>query len=57
MAIQVQLLVQVQLSSYSSTLNFQVQDQVADDVKVIYSNSRNSQNLYTPPVYSPPPPP
>jgi len=35
-------------------LGFQVQDQVADDVKVIYSNSGKSRNLYIPPVVNAP---
>jgi len=38
----------------SSTFKFQVQYQVADDVKVIHSNSLELQNSYTAPVFNSP---
>jgi len=38
------------MSSLSSTVNFQVQHQVVNDVKVIYSTPNN--NLFTSPVFN-----
>jgi len=34
------------MSSFSSTLNFQVQHKVANDVKVIYSRPNNNREIY-----------